>query len=149
MFTCTVDRNDTTVTPYFIAKLKAYIDYQQHKEHDFDEEPRLQAFEGIKAQDAILEDEDDGETKLVDLDDDDELDDVDTMRSMQHVTDFWRPENGDLSILTTGIAAEIASLAQCGLAAEPAEKRVRVYNGDFQMAVRKLKNLEPLIVSVQ
>jgi hypothetical protein len=66
---------------------------------------------------------------------------------LQHLTTHWKPQDGDIEILPRMYANEISKLTGTELFAKPAEKRYRLLNGDFHSALRKLSNVEPLLVS--
>lgn len=66
--------------------------------------------------------------------------------SLGHAVTYWTPQDGDVNILTTGIAEQIANLTGCHLFAEPTERRVRLVNGDLKAALTKLQQLEPILV---
>jgi len=59
---------------------------------------------------------------------------------------YWEPSCGDISIFLQDIAIAVADLTQCYLFPEPTQQRVRLLHGNTQLALEKLKRLEPLLV---
>jgi len=146
-FSFTVDRNDNTTAPYILSQLKSYLDFHESRQHELDDDILLRPMEGTVVRGSPRHQEmRTVRHDLVEYDDDDDSEDQDVWQSLQHITAYWKPANGDLNILTTGIAKEIAELTACGLHPEPAEKRMRLVGGDFNLALEKLQNLDPLLV---
>jgi hypothetical protein len=63
------------------------------------------------------------------------------------MTTHWVPKDGEIRILTTSFAEGIAALTGCSIYPEPLEARVRLVGGDFKAALKKLENIEDLLVS--
>jgi len=61
---------------------------------------------------------------------------------------YWSPQCGDISILSNETATAIANLTDSMIWKEPESKRVRLINGNVNLAFEKLKRLEQLLVSV-
>jgi hypothetical protein len=65
---------------------------------------------------------------------------------MQHMTGYWYPKDGNIKILPKTVAEDIAALTDTTLCPEESEGRVRLLGGNFERALSKLRNLEPLLV---
>ena len=83
---------------------------------------------------------------LLRYDSDTDSADGDALEPMQHLTAYWRPKNGRISMLPAMYAKEVTQLTGSSLFAEEAEKRYRIFQGNFQLARDKLVRLEPLLV---
>jgi hypothetical protein len=140
--------------------LKEYLDREQslllHREPDFvDGSPKIKPLEGTTIQDSYsLEDQGVENRQLInDLDGEDSDSGEDggppgaKPDGMLSITQYWKPESGNIMILTTGIAQEIAQSTGSSLDPEKDRKRVRIYGGNFNNALSKLMNLEKLLVS--
>lgn len=126
--------------------MSGYIDYNVARELAFDDEPRIRPMEGTIMEDFLRDDRSFGDG-LLDYESDDESDGQDALESLQHLITYWKPLSGDISILPEPYAREIARLTGTSLFAEEAEKRYRLFQGNFRLALEKLERLEPLLVS--
>ncbi|KIX01571.1 uncharacterized protein Z518_09297 [Rhinocladiella mackenziei CBS 650.93] len=143
-FSAEVDKGDRETMLHLLARLSGYIEYNQTNQPGFDDEPRIRPMDGIVMEDVIRDDrsEDNG---LLEYWSDDESDGQDALESLQHLIAYWKPRNGDISILPSMYAQEINRLTGTSLFAEEAEKRYRLFQGDFRLALEKLSRLEPLL----
>jgi len=129
-----------------MMRLDGYIDYNQDRDSGFESGLRCLPVDGIFPDNSEI-DEDPGTQPLVDYASDSADDGYDGLESLQHLITYWKPEDGDISILPRMYANEISKLTGTDLFARPAEKRYRLINGDFHRALQKVSNLEPLLVS--
>jgi hypothetical protein len=144
-FSAEVDPKDKETMAHLLTRVSGYIKYYQTHQPGFDDEPRIYPIEGTVIKDIIPDDGSD-DNGLLEYRSDDESDNEDPLKSLQHLTAYWRPRNGDLSILLPMYAQEISRLTGTAIFAEEAEKRYRLYQGDFNLAREKLLRLEPLLV---
>ena len=146
VLSCALDRNDTATTQFLLAQLKLFIDQENKKPQVI--EPAIRPLEGALVRTEI----DYSNTRhevpgLVDVGLNGYHPDNDPLKALQHVTTYWIPEGGEIKILTTAVAEKIAGLTGCSIYPESLEARVRLVGGDFNAALKKLQNLEPLLVS--
>jgi len=127
--------------------MSGYIDYNVHRELAFDDEPRIRPMEGTVMDDFIRDDRSYG-NGLLDYASEEESDGQDALESLQHLITYWKPQSGDITILPETYSREISRLTGTTLFAEEAEKRYRLFQGDFHLALAKLERLEPLLVSL-
>ncbi|EXJ78294.1 hypothetical protein A1O3_09455 [Capronia epimyces CBS 606.96] len=130
--------------PHLLARVAGYIEYHQTHQAGFDDEPRIYPIEGTVMDDPMRDDRSE-DNELVEYQSDDESDNEDPLKSLQHLTAYWKPRNGDLSILLPMYAQEITRLTGTDIFADEAEKRYRLFQGDFNLAREKLLRLEPLL----
>ena len=147
LLSCSLDRiNDTGTAQFLLAQLKIFIDQENKKPQVI--EPTIRPLEGALVRTEI----DYTNTRhelpgLIDVGASTQHLDNDPLRALQHVTEYWVPKDGEIKILTTSIAENIASLTDCSIYPEPLEGRVRLVGGEFKTALKKLQNLERLLVS--
>ena len=146
LLSCSVDRNDNGTVQSLLTQLKLFVDQEKKKTQVI--EPTIRPLEGALVRTEI----DYTHTKhelpgLVDIGVNGNNADSDPLKALEHLTTYWVPEGGEIKILTTSIAENIASITGCSLYPEPLEARVRLVGGDFSDALKKLQNLEPLLVS--
>jgi hypothetical protein len=144
-FCAEIDQDDSQTMRDFLARMAGYIEFQHSAPPTLDDEPRIRPMQGTLIDDLIPEDiiED---PPLLKYDSDSELSDGDALEPMQHLTTYWKPRNGRISILPPMYAKEITQLTGSSLFAEEAEKRYRIFQGNFKLALEKLLRLEPLLV---
>ncbi|RMZ86854.1 hypothetical protein DV736_g5923, partial [Chaetothyriales sp. CBS 134916] len=144
LFSMTVDRHDTIAAPYFLAQLKMFTD--QHVKYPNVIEPRICHKQEPTPRQPFYQGTEDV-PDLLDIYDSENSDSAeeDALQAMNHVTNYWYPRDGDIKILTTSVAENIASLTGSAVYPEPQESRVRLVGGDFSAALRKLQNMEPLL----
>ncbi|EXJ88378.1 hypothetical protein A1O1_05308 [Capronia coronata CBS 617.96] len=130
--------------PHLLARVAGYIDYYQTNQPGFDDEPRIHPIEGTVMDDPMRDDNSD-DNGLLEYQSDDESDNEDPLKSLQHLTAYWKPRCGDITVLLPMYAQEITRLTGTDIFAEEAEKRCRLYQGDFNLAGEKLLRLEPLL----
>ena len=129
----------------FLARMAGYVELQQSALPALDEEPRIRPMQGTVIDDVIPEDIID-DLPLLRYESDSESSDGDALEPMKHLTTYWKPRNGRISILPPMYARAITESTGSSLFAEEAEKRYRIFQGDFQLALEKLLRLEPLLV---
>ena len=118
---------------------------------DFSESPRLRPLEGTTlGEDFILDQIRASGNELINLEEVSSDSEDDTAAShpdgmMPHA--YWKPKKSKIDILSTSMAQEIAQLTDSSLDPDPSRNRVRIQSGDFAGALRKLTNLESLLVS--
>ena len=113
----------------------------------FDEEERLKPMEGTVT-DEYIRDTKSYDGPLGDWLPDVDSDGQDALESLQHLTAFWTPRNGDVKILPPLYAQQIMNLTGTSIYFAEAEKRCRLFQGQFLTALEKLQRLEPLLVCV-
>ncbi|KIW65650.1 hypothetical protein, variant [Phialophora macrospora] len=128
----------------FLTRMAGYIEYQLSAPPALDDEPRIWPLQGTVIEDLIPEDLT-ADRALLQYDSDTESSDGDALEPMQHLTAYWKPRSGNISILPPMYAKEIAQLTGASLFAEEAEKRYRILQGNIQLAREKLVRLEPLL----
>ncbi|OCT49278.1 hypothetical protein CLCR_11306 [Cladophialophora carrionii] len=143
-FCAEVDQDDNQTMQNFLTRMAGYIEYQLSIPPALDDEPRIRPLQGTVIEDIIPEDLTEDQA-LLQYDSDNESSDGDAPQPMQHLTAHWKPRSGNISILPPMYAREIAQLTGSSLFAEEAEKRYRIYQGNFQLALEKLERLEPLL----
>ena len=121
---------------------------QRHIAPDLQESPKIRPLEGTLIKDNVqLNDLWEQDGQLVDvLDESESSDDGARPSGIDSITTYWKPKGGQITILTTNIAQAIAQLTGASLDPEPASQRVRIFGGDFSLALKKLRNLETLLV---
>lgn len=143
----TIDRIDISTPPYFLAQLKYFTSQAINTEEA--REPLFHRLDYIiprKTLDQTIA-ERAGLLELNDADDaNSDSDEEDAFKVMKHLTTYWYPECRDISILPTTVAESISALTKCSIYPEKGENRIRLVNGDFQTALRKLQNMEPQLV---
>ncbi|KAJ9615735.1 hypothetical protein H2200_001812 [Cladophialophora chaetospira] len=142
-FCAEVDQDDNQTLQEFLARMAGYIDCQQSTQFALDDELRLRPKAGTTMEDLIPEDVVDDQALLKYSSDSDS--DGDALETMQHLTAYWKPKCGNINILTPMYAKEITRLTGSSLFAEEAEKRYRIFQGNFQLALEKLLRVEPLL----
>ena len=125
--------------------LSAYVDYNASRPPAFDDEPRMRPMQGTHMDDFVQDNKSSAADPL-NFWSDDESDGQDALESLQHLTAFWTPRNGDIRILPPLYAEQITLLTGTTIFFEEAEKRCRLFQGDFSLALDKLLRLEPLLV---
>lgn len=147
LFSCSLDRNDQTTATYFLSQLKFFT---SKPPGDDATEPAFVPLDGSTVRTTTdTHNPSHDPLGLLDLalEDSSSEDEVDPLQGIQHLTAYWKPGHGDIRILSTATAQGIASLTGCSIYPEPREKRVRLVNGNFRAALKKLRNLEPLMVA--
>ncbi|RMZ83529.1 hypothetical protein DV737_g1601, partial [Chaetothyriales sp. CBS 132003] len=144
VFSMTVDRHDTITAPYFLAQLRMFTD--QHVKYLSVIEPRICHKQEPTPRQPFHQGTEDG-PDLLDIYGSENSDSAeeDALQAMNHLTNYWYPRDGDIKILTNSVAESIASLTDSAVYPEPQESRVRLVGGDFNAALRKLQNMEPLL----
>lgn len=144
-FCAEIDQNDNLTMQDFLTRMEGYIECQQSAQFALDDEPRLRPVPGTVMENLIPEDLIDDQA-LLKYNFDEEPLDGDSLEPMQHLTAYWKPKCGKISILPPMYAKEITKLTGSSLYADEAEKRYRIFQGNFQLALEKLLRLEPLLV---
>ncbi|ETN37387.1 uncharacterized protein HMPREF1541_08378 [Cyphellophora europaea CBS 101466] len=80
----------------------------------------------------------------IDFDEHDERHE-DALGAMQHAFTEWHPVNDNIKILTRAVAESVLALTGTEILPEPTQNQVRLVHGNFDLALQKLKNLEPLL----
>ena len=144
---CSIDRSDIGTERFLLDQYKLFVDHERKNPQVI--EPAIRPLEGALVRTEI----DYANTKhdtagLLDVTVNSyNLDSNDPLKALEHVTTYWAPRGGNIKILTTAVAEEIAKLTACSIYPESLEGRVRLVGGDFNVALTKLQNLEPLLVS--
>lgn len=60
---------------------------------------------------------------------------------------YWKPQCGEISILSADVAQEIANLTGCRVFFENPLQRVKLVTGNIPLAMEKLKAIEGVLVS--
>jgi hypothetical protein len=144
-FSAEVDSADDETLQEMLRGLSAYVDYNASRPPAFDDEPRMRPMQGTHMDDFIQDNKSSAADPL-NFWSDDESDGQDALESLQHLTAFWAPRNGDIKILPPLYAQQITLLTGTSIFFEEAEKRCRLFQGDFRLALDKLLRLEPLLV---
>jgi hypothetical protein len=122
-----------------------YIQTQESTKLTVDDEIRIRSIAGTTL-DALFHEEHTNDEVLFKVESDTETSDEEFDDPMAHLTAYWYPNCGKISILLPMFATQIAELTGSSLFAEEAEKRYRIFQGDFQLALEKIQRLEPLLV---
>ncbi|KAL2399709.1 hypothetical protein ABEF94_000492 [Exophiala dermatitidis] len=145
----TSETEDRDALPNLLTTVSGYIENQENIQLGIDDEPRLRPMPGCVLSDPMADNSSD-DNELLDYHSDEESDDnEDPLQSLQHLTAYWKPRSGDLSILLPAYAQEIRRLTGTEIFVEVAEKRYRLFQGNFKLAREKLLRLEPLLESFQ
>ncbi|KAK5231122.1 hypothetical protein LTR72_000302 [Exophiala xenobiotica] len=143
-FSAEVDSADDETLQEMLRGLSAYVDYNASRPPAFDDEPRMRPMQGTHMDDFIQDNKSSAADPL-NFWSDDESDGQDALESLQHLTAFWAPRDGDIKILPPLYAQQITLLTGTSIFFEEAEKRCRLFQGDFRLALDKLLRLEPLL----
>jgi hypothetical protein len=146
LFSAEVDLQDKETLPNLLARMSNYINFNLSHQPGFEDEPRIRAMEGTFIQDFIGDDKSYDNGLLEYHQSDEESEGQDALENLQHLIAYWKPRGGDIRILPHIYAQEITRLTGSSLFAEEAEKRYRLFHGDFHLAREKLLKLEPLLV---
>ncbi|KIX98766.1 uncharacterized protein Z520_05227 [Fonsecaea multimorphosa CBS 102226] len=148
VFCADVDQGDQHTMPQFLTRMGGYIEYHELNPPGFDDEPRIRPVEGTVMADIIPEEYDEESAEknvLLQYQSDEDSDDQDAPDGLLHLTTYWQPANGNIGILPPMYAKDITRLTGSSLFAEEAEKRYRIFQGNFNLAREKLLKLEPLL----
>ncbi|OAG39401.1 hypothetical protein AYO21_06417 [Fonsecaea monophora] len=148
VFCAEINSEDQGTMPQFLSRMAGYIEYHQSFQPGFDDEPRIRPVEGTVMTDIIPEayDEEAAEKNiLLQYQSDEESNDQDALDGLVHLTTYWQPAKGNIGILPPMYAKDITRVTGSSLFAEEAEKRYRIFQGDFNLAREKLLRLEPLL----
>ncbi|OAP63559.1 hypothetical protein AYL99_02786 [Fonsecaea erecta] len=151
VFCADVDRHDQHSMSQFLARMAGYIEHHESNQPGFDDEPRIRPVEGTVMPDIIPEEYDVESAEknvLLQYQSDEEADDHYVLDGLVHLTTYWQPANGNIGILPPMYAKDITQSTGSSLFAEEAEKRYRIFQGDFKLAREKLLRLEPLLVII-
>jgi hypothetical protein len=127
--------------------MSGYIDCHLNAEFILEDEPRVRPIEGTYWAD-FFQEEGTKDQALLQYGSDNESDVGDALQPMEHLTAYWKPRCGNINILPPMYAKEITQSTGSSLFAEVAEKRYRIFQGDFRRALTKLQRLETLLVSL-
>jgi hypothetical protein len=123
---------------------KTFIDQERHKAQHLD--PTIKALEGSVLRTGLdyshTQNEEPG---LLDISGNNKTAN-DPLQALEHLTAYWHPRNGNIDILTTAIAEKLGKVTEYySIYPEKSRGRVRLVGGAFNMALRKLQTLEPLL----
>lgn len=109
------------------------------------DEIRCRPIEGISIDDRLRPPTPEGGILIDHLDEDD----VDTGHnlpdSLAHLTSYWKPQAGDITILPQIFASKLTEQTNCQLFTEPENKRCRILGPKHALAKEMLQNIEPLL----
>ncbi|KIW23194.1 uncharacterized protein PV07_11414 [Cladophialophora immunda] len=148
VFCAEIDQDDQDTTPQFLTRMAEYIEHHESNQLGFEDEPRIRPVEGTVMADIIPEEsheESAEQNVLLQYQSDEESDDQDALDGLLHLTTYWQPAKGNIGILPAMYAKDITRLTGSSLFAEEAEKRYRIFQGNFNLAHEKLLRLEPLL----
>ncbi|KAK4934533.1 hypothetical protein LTR10_024233 [Elasticomyces elasticus] len=143
-FSTETDQTDKDTIYELLSQMSGYIDYNVGRKLAFDDETCIVPMEGTLLEDFIRDDRP-YENGLLDYASEDESDGQDALESLHHLITYWKPRCGDIGILPETYSREISRLTGTSLFAEEAEKRYRLFQGNFHLALEKLERLEPLL----
>lgn len=131
------------------SQLHSYIALQQSKLGDAFDSDRLRPIEGTVLRDDLAEakpygTQDDLFFQIGDMNSDEE-DDADENKNIA----YWQPKCGDISIITRDLAEDISDATGCFLDPDLPGQKVRLAQGNIQLALEKLERLEHVFVSSQ
>ncbi|KAJ9633294.1 uncharacterized protein PV06_00987 [Exophiala oligosperma] len=143
-FSTEVDPGDDRTLLTILHQVSNYVTAYESRGLAFDEEERVKPLEGTVTDDYIR-DTRSQDGPLGDWLPDVDSDGQDALESLQHLTAFWTPRNGDIKILPHLYAQQITNLTGTSIYFEEAEQRCRLFHGQFSIALEKLQRLEPLL----
>ena len=151
-----VTKSSEETVPVFVSTFKEYLDHQHnlqhHVEQDISASPRLRPIEGTTLrEDFVLDQIQALGNQLISLEEvssDSEDDTTPSHRDGTMPRAYWQPKRSKIDILSTAVAQEIAQLTGSFLDPELSRNRVRIHSGNFNDALRRLTNLEPLLVRI-
>ena len=127
------------------------MEQQQRLPPDPYQSPRIRPIQGTVLEDPLALDDappDDRHGGLLSLSDGSDSDLEDGTTGMpSHITTYWKPRQGGINIFTQELMNILGDLTGCWFFPDPANGRVGISGGNFNHALRKLKNLEGLEVS--
>lgn len=138
-----LERSDED-TPFNILRQLQHYTQQESAQNEV-LYPKISALEGFAPRPATDHDYVlDANLLELGLDDQEEVAE-DALAAMKYSSAEWKPACGNIKILTKAIAESIVALTGTAILPEPAQHLVRLINGDFNLALEKLNNLEPLL----
>jgi hypothetical protein len=144
-----VDRQDDKVVSMFGAYLTTYIHEQAESGPEPYQSPKIRPFDGTVLQDPLL-DEDQPEHRneglLAVSNDNSSNDEAELYDKPNHISTYWKPEQGKISIVTTDLATSLAEATGCSFFPDHGANRVGISGANSDQALIKLKNLEGLQV---
>lgn len=129
-----------------LGRLDGYIEFNHNRVSGFETGLRCRPVPGVFPDNDDFTDEDFGVQKLLEYDSGGDADDEDVLEGLQPMIVDWKPSSGDINIVPRMYANEISKLTGTDLFAKPTEKKYSLLNGDVQLALQKLSNMEPLLV---
>jgi hypothetical protein len=144
-----VDRQGDRAVSLFAGHLKTYIDEQAESGPDPYQSPKIRPFDGTVPQDSLLDEVKlDGsiEGLLAISNDDDSSDEAEIHETPSHISIYWKPQQGKISIVTTELATSLAQTTGCSFFPDHGANRVGISGVNFKQALCKLQNLEKLQV---
>jgi hypothetical protein len=143
-----VDRHDDRVMSLFAGHLKTYIDEQAESGPEPYQSPKIRPFDGTTLQDPLLDEVrlDDNEGLLAISNDNDSSDEAEVFATPGHISTYWKPQQGKISIVTTELAASLAQATGCSFFPDHGANQVGISGVNFNEALYKLQNLERLQV---
>ena len=144
-----VDRQDDKVVSMFGAYLTTYIHEQAELGPDPYQSPKIQPFDGTVLQDPLLDEdqlEHRNEGLLTISNDNSSSDEAEVYDKPSHISTYWKPEQGKISIVTTDLATSLAEATGCSFFPDHGANRVGISGVNSNQALLKLKNLEGLQV---
>jgi hypothetical protein len=148
-FNFMVDRQDDRVVSLFAGYLKTYIDEQAESGPDPYQSPKIRPFDGTVLQDPLLNEVklDEGNEGLLTIsNDNDSSDEAEIYETPGHISTYWKPQRGKISIVTTELATSLAQATGCSFFPDHGANRVGISGVNFNQALYKLQNLERLQV---
>ncbi|KAK5056123.1 hypothetical protein LTR84_012676 [Exophiala bonariae] len=140
------------VVSQLLYRLDGYIEYNHNRVTGFDEGVPCLPVPGIFLDDDEFMDEEVQTRDLIEYDSGGEAGEAGEEEVVEAAGLFivdWKPQHGDINILPRMYANEISRLTGTDLFVKLAEKRYGLMNGDVQLALQKLSNVEPLLESIK
>jgi hypothetical protein len=144
-----VDRQDDKAVSLFSAHFTTYIHEQAELGPDPYQSPKIRPFDGTILQDPLLNEdqlEDHNQGLLAISNDNSSNDEAEVYDKPGHISTYWKPEQGKISMVTTDLATSLAEATGCSFFPDHGANRVGISGVNFNQALFKLKNLERLQV---
>jgi hypothetical protein len=144
-----VNRQGDNAVSLFAAHLKTYIDEQEESDQDPYQSPKICPFDGTVPQDSLLDElklEGSTEGLLAISNDNDSSDEAEIQETPRHISIYWKPQQGKISIVTIELANSLAQITGCSFFPDHGANRVGISGVNFKQALYKLQNLEKLQV---
>ncbi|KIV89809.1 hypothetical protein PV10_07181 [Exophiala mesophila] len=145
-FVAEVDKDDDETLANLCTRLEGAI--EASSKMSLYDEIRCKPIDGIWVDVGMNNSEPDGGDLIDHLDEaeDDEIGNSHNVPdSIAHLTSYWKPRGGDITILPQILASQLTEHTNCQLFSEVETKRCRILGANHALAKDMLQNIEPLL----